>query len=361
MHRMLVVSTAVVLASAQRPPPPGRLPDFSWETTPVFWHAASPTPYNASQIATLAKYPLITIEKYMGPFPLKPRHGEEDNIAAISALVKAVNPRSRVLMYMNSQFAYPWYRLFGVAEQNGWWVRNKTTGELVTHTVINFNCSNPGHCPGVTVPYWDFTQPGLRQAWLETCTSPKIDGCFMDGAESDFPPFAKGDNTSEYDAARAATFTSIAKTGWLVMINDKKYYDPAPPYPAAQGEFIETFHGDAVKWLDILNRTTDGHIVEAHTSILCHNETDPAGIADLAAFLLAAQNGSYFGCSNWEDVPTWPAVYDKPLGAPIGQATQSSDGTWQRSFAHGTTVSLNYGSKKAVIRWGDGSVHYGAF
>eukprot|EP00937_MAST-01D_sp_MAST-1D-sp2_P002542 g2542.t1 len=327
------------------------LPDFSWSTLPVFFHAASPTPYTPAQVAVLARYPLVTVEKYMGPFPLKPRHGEEDNIAALSAEIKAVNPRTKVLMYQNSQFAYPWYRLFGVADAQGWWVRNRTTGRVVRHDVINMNCSTPGRCPSASVGYWDFEQEGLRSAWVESCASPKIDGCFLDGAESDQPPFGKGDNTSAYDAGRAATFAAIAARA-LLVVNDKQYYDPAPPYAFAQGEFLETFSGGAVKWLDILNRTAEGHLVQAHTSILCRNESAPEGVADLAAFLLGAQNYSYFGCSNWEDVPTWLAAYDRPLGVPLGQATQGADGTWRRSFARGTNVSLNYGTKTASIEWG---------
>jgi len=59
------------------------LPVFSWDTLPVFFHAASPTPWDASQIATLAKFPLITIEKYAGPFPLKPKHGVRTSQAHI--------------------------------------------------------------------------------------------------------------------------------------------------------------------------------------------------------------------------------------------------------------------------------------
>ena len=296
----------------------------------------------------------------MGPFPLKAGQGEEDNIAAVAAQIKAVNPFSKVLMYQNSQFAYPWYHLYETAMLNGtWWVKNTTTGKEVTHTIFNENCTNSKPCPGVTVGYWDFTQEGLRAAWVDTCTkTPSIDGCFIDGAESDLPPFSKTDNTSLFDAGRAATFKAIAAAGSLVVINDKKYYDPAPPYPSAQGEFIETFSGSDKKWLDILNRTTDGHLVEAHTGAragqgICHSdENSLEGIADLAAFLLAAQEYSYFGCSSWEDVPTWPAVYDKPLGAPLGQATQDSDGTWHRNFARGTKVSLNYNKKTANIEWG---------
>ena len=46
------------LATHSPPPSPGSLPKFSWDTVPVFWHAASPTPYTAAQIAMLAKYVL---------------------------------------------------------------------------------------------------------------------------------------------------------------------------------------------------------------------------------------------------------------------------------------------------------------
>ena len=77
-------SPASAPSPENKPPPPGRLPGFSWATVPVFFHAASPTPYNSTQLATLARYPLVTLEKYYGPFPLKPRHGEEDNIAAVA-------------------------------------------------------------------------------------------------------------------------------------------------------------------------------------------------------------------------------------------------------------------------------------
>ena len=36
-----------------------------------------------------------------------------------------------------------------------------------------------------------------------------------------------------YESARAATFSAMAAKA-MVVINDKKYYDPAPPYPDTQ-------------------------------------------------------------------------------------------------------------------------------
>ena len=327
----------------------------------MFTHLSEPTSYTAEQLRVLARFPLITIEKFMGPFPLAAGRAEEDNIGDVAAAVKRINPNATVLLYLNSQFAYPWYHLFHLADRNDWWVVDEASGAAYTHRVINMNCTRPGHCPEASVGYWDFAEPALRAAWAAACTNASlaVDGCFVDGATSNppFPASGDGAQVAAYEAGRNATFAAIAQKA-LIVINDKGYYDPHPPYPAVQGEFIETFSGDAVKWMQILNRTEDGHLVQAHTGTakasLCHQPNSTEGVADLAAFLMVARRYTYFGCSNWEDVPTWPSVYDRPLGAPLGPAVQDSDGTWRRRFQRGTNASINFGTHVAHIEWGQG-------
>ena len=76
------------------------------DTVPVFTHLGNPTPFTPAQLRVLARFPVTTIEKYMGPFPLEGGRGEEDNVGAVADAVKAINPKSKVLMYVNSQFAY---------------------------------------------------------------------------------------------------------------------------------------------------------------------------------------------------------------------------------------------------------------
>lgn len=261
------------------------------------------------------------------------------------------NPTAKVLMYLNSAFAYPYYRLYQTAKQNGsWWVKDPDTNRSYTHNVINMNCSHPGKCPEVEVGYWQFAASGLQDAWVAACTNPAVDGCFIDGACSS-PPFGAGNNVTAYEAGKVAAFNAIAAKA-LVVVNNKYYYNPEPPYPGVQGEFIETFSGSDPKWLTILNKSSSGHLVQAHTSNLCHNNTAD-GIKDLAAFLIVANEYSYFGCSSWEDQPTWVAEYDKPLGPPLGPAVYSTaTGAWARSFAHGTNVSVNYHTGVSTIDWG---------
>lgn len=126
-------------------------------------------------------------------------------------------------------------------------------GDFIWHASMRA-CSNPGHCPGKTVGYWDFQHEELRvrsllpplahtstiscqpvdppspansfvsnhpdhasrhchtststshslthprictlqAAWVAACSNPEIDGCFVDGATSD-PPFPPSQNAT---------------------------------------------------------------------------------------------------------------------------------------------------------------------
>lgn len=45
-----------------------RPPKFSWDTLPVFIHGSNQTgPINEEAIALMAKFPLVTVEKFQGP------------------------------------------------------------------------------------------------------------------------------------------------------------------------------------------------------------------------------------------------------------------------------------------------------
>ena len=56
----------------------------------------------------------------MGPFPFTGGRAEEDNIADVAATIKKINPKTKVIMYVNSFFAYPWYHLYQKADLNNW-------------------------------------------------------------------------------------------------------------------------------------------------------------------------------------------------------------------------------------------------
>lgn len=78
----------------------------------------------------------------------------------------------------------------------------------------------------------------------------------------------------------------------------------------------------------------------------------------LAAFLIGAGDLAFFGCGPWHSAIGWPALrdavwhdeYDKPLGAPLGDA-KLVNGSYTRVFASGTTVTLDTRSWQGKIAW----------
>jgi hypothetical protein len=100
----------------------------------------------------------------------------------------------------------------------------------------------------------------------------------------------------------------------------------------------------------------------------------------LAVFLAGAYNRSFFAFSSadkmepsWEecwdgDAPTWPispswcsgqggsADFARPLGAPLGPATSTGGAAAEvtRTFASGTTLTVQLLGKTCTIAWADG-------
>ena len=89
----------------------------------------------------------------------------------------------------------------------------------------------------------------------------------------------------------------------------------------------------------------------------------PAAQTELAAFLVAMGNHSYYLCGPWQHVgadgmatavepvePTWSPLYDRPLGEPLSHATLEA-GVWRRSFRSGTNATFNIHTNKGTVSW----------
>eukprot|EP01052_Picozoa_sp_SAG31_P042094 SAG31_NODE_6576_length_1965_cov_1.946409_1_plen_189_part_00 len=110
-----------------------------------------------------------------------------------------------------------------------------------------------------------------------------------------------------------------------------------------------------------------GRAVCGTTGRPCENGTQPcwnrlpdyhesAVQTELAAFLVAMGEYSYFVCGSWENYPanssTWNPVYDLPLGRPLHNATLGADRVWRREFASGTTVQFDTKTNSGTVSWG---------
>merc|ERR1712183_672456 len=116
----------------------------------------------------------------------------------------------------------------------------------------------------------------------------------------------------------------------------------------------------SVREIPMLQRAVaEGVMFSAKGHQVCNHGGDPHHPdvqTELAAFLVAAGEHSYFRCGSWghTDVPWYP-VYDMPLGVPLGNAT-FENGVYKRSFASGTEVSYDTNTESGTIQWASSSV-----
>ena len=115
--------------------------------------------------------------------------------------------------------------------------------------------------------------------------------------------------------------------------------------------------------LSILMKDNGIRIAEVHkdncdciNKSLAYNQT-------LAAYLIGAYEYSYYACTKGFYLPgDWDVMwqnndYDKPLGAPLANATFNNETKiYFRNFTKGVNVWLDYQWNKPCVKWSDGSI-----
>ena len=121
-----------------------KMPRFSFDTLPVAYHGSNTSApigmYNPESLEVLAKFAVVTLEKYQGVngFPTDwdtCQNGTdvsqcgccvEDNIVAVAKEIKDIDPTTMVMGYWHSNKEYPIYRggqeLCEIPE---WWCRKE--------------------------------------------------------------------------------------------------------------------------------------------------------------------------------------------------------------------------------------------
>ena len=182
------------------------LPQFSWDTMPVFFHSSNTSgQYNDQALKTIAKFQMATIEKVMG-YDVQGTDDEDEMVLAMIA-IKKVNPKISTYFYMNSfkdrpemtrvareMEQHPNYFLM---DDDGNWVKNKQ-----------------GYYA------FDLSKQEVQKWWRDICLNAtsfaKGDGCFCDSSQrenSTFTPSpseeklkAWGGRHAEPDTRRSRSF-----------------------------------------------------------------------------------------------------------------------------------------------------------
>jgi hypothetical protein len=352
-------------------------PEHSWATLPVAWHSAlSDAVMSPDAVKNLSKFPLITLEKSAGSAALNWKHGlplscengtdltacgccEEDLMITQARQIKALNPKAHIVAYFNSIIAYPWYRAARkFASNSSWWLRNSTGGLL----------NNIRENPTETWRAWNFADEAVGELWIEMCLnvtkSGVIDGCFMDGcANENQRLIVPGPLTTATEAAyrenKPKWMAKLQKLvpGILICGSGGGWVNGDDGKPAVAATQVQNWGTHSQNWTGVwmpmlFAAVKAGVIFEAHAPCGSSDPDDPFEQSKLAAFLIAAGEGSYYLCGGWgsSSVP-WYSLYDLPLGKPLSDAKLGADGVWRRSFAAGTNVTMDTKTNNGTITW----------
>ena len=145
-----------------------RLPEFSWDTLPLYIHIRKREKFTDEELQYLAGFPLITLEKTTG----SETYGSTDagSIEAAKA-IKQINPNAKVLFYRNVLVHYSTYSFDDQLDNiPGWYLTTKQGDDRVVRNMSRG---------------YDTSNEALREWWVdnaaEVCRSPHIDGLFLDG------------------------------------------------------------------------------------------------------------------------------------------------------------------------------------
>lgn len=317
-------------------------PRFSWDTLPVFYHSCNLSgAFTSEAIKVVAKFPLVTIEKGQGVFDPDDKRFAEDKILDTLRRVKTADPNVSAIFYYNSLLDWPFYRLHEQFLQHPeWWVK-KQDGSVC-------RMSGDGQFPNSTgILAFDFAQADVRDFWVDECVnmtrSGVVDGCFVDRAID--TPCGAGDAYRK-GHVMVQQQLQIALGDGLVIANHA--YD----MPGVSATMIEFFGSNEESIQTLMAAAAQGKVVLAHGG---------CGEGVIAAFLIGAGQGSYFGCSHGWSVQSdpigeaWRPEFDRPLGFPRGSAVKEGD-VYRRAFEHPsgrTLVSFNVTSKLGLILWAD--------
>lgn len=362
-----------------------RYPDFSWDTLPLYMHVRKADAFTDEELDYLASFPLITLEKTTG---IRSSGSTDRGTVAAAEAIKRRNPRAKVLFYRNVFVHYPGYSfdedLAGIPD--AFVVDRRGRKDLVRGDTAAYDLSNRG-----VVDWWVETAADI-------CTSPAIDGLFLDGnikvispyLADRLPPGKKQAIVDGYDELVRKTRTALPASDLMIanLIRARLDDGGRDHLRSFDGSYIEGFtlpigrvsEADyVVKGIEAVQQAARSGKIIAMTLGLGESAatadgiddtraklTDPADVAAqvdylIALFLVCAEPYSYLFLHDGYAVDTRQGEclskvwlkrfpqYDRPLGPPRGPATREGY-EFTRSFAH-ADVTVDVEKRHATIEW----------
>ena len=319
------------------------LPQFSWDTLPVFFHSANVSGhFSADAVRVLAKYAMVTFGKAQG-YEV-PNVDDEDEMVLAMKAVKQANPKVATYFYINSfKDSDRMTRMARQLKEHPDWILHDKDGKPVKN-----------HQGFLVI---DQSNPDVRQWWIKTCldgvSAATGDGCFADSSQHsnetypNVPPL----KMQEWNKG----MLQLTKDMQQQLGDDKLLIGKAPDQPYVKAAMIEYFKPDNDSINDLMLGVKNSKVIEAHVPIYVKCKGDVTDY--MAAFLIGAGKYSYFGCGDWSIATSndnepwyWRPEYDYPLGDPVSPPSYVN-GVWKRGFASGTEVMFDTSNNKGTIHW----------
>ena len=346
------------------------LPPFSWDRVPVYAHVGkSSDDFTPEQLDFLARhFDFIAIEKGQA---VRKRGSTEAGIAEAARQIKLRKPGAKVLFYWNAFLDVRSYQASREFPAEGHLKDQRGAPVMVRETI----------------PTYDLSQAAVRGWWSDTAAKAVrdggCDGIFADAlAQVTAAGKRKRLGEEKYASLNDGLVAMLQETRRkcgpekLILFNGIRGNDGVQFLPLTSGAMIEHFgHFSGVgkekmaEDLDAMRAAAlAGKIVclkawpgfswlDADMMKKPHDELVRLArerlTFPLACFLVAAEANCYF-CYTWgysEEHGTfdWYPEFDKPLGAPQGEAKRTG-WTYQREFAH-ASISVDLETQTARIDW----------
>ena len=347
--------------------------------------------YTPEAIAQIAKYRMVTIEKWYtvcGAAKIgKPECDVEAKMYDTFRAIHAINPSVVNILYLNSMFDFSAYALHGRMLQLEAEGRPAFLRDHLGRIVSLCNDGNV-YC---NVTTFDHTKPYVRELWLEALRNATtgvggVGGVFADhGWGTKIGKPLPGTNLSSlcngkpplrtcwnFTTGFAAEFDYAHQ--WLLNASQDLLARLPQRGPTINGPYSQ-WHMPACDFAKIAKLAADNSskhaVVELSQGGCLEDTTQPGGavaqpvaVACLAAYLIHARRGLFFSCvdphaSSVGALPPYFAEFDKRLGPPLGAARQLGDGKWLRQFRHpqlGRPTNVTYDTTRSTghIEWADG-------
>lgn len=350
-------------------------PTWSWATLPAFFHSsehAGPDGgFSPEALETITKFPIVTIEKWQGD-KIEPPIFEEQAWAVAAKLIKAINPKISVVVWLDS------FRIYTADKALNPDLKSScTTGRFRPAEFLETGGAMDGKLDPQSVyllknstglpaleswsgcHIFDHTKAVARDYWTGMCLNitagGHIDGCGADASWQTGVDQAAAWNLApamaqSWDVGHKAMLrntTSLLGAGVLLG------KDPWEVGDYVNGALHEGCAAENATILTLQNLTKRAATLGKRLIYQCHGKGQ---LDEMAAFLIGVGEHQYYGCGGWNGGPNFsshrPAELDKPLGAPkAAGAYDTTTGEWTREFGSGTRVVFNANTKKGNITW----------